>query len=203
MNLRGRGKLRGIIYIAATVLFCPLAARADAGIPMLPIAYPVVLLFLLPVIVIEAAYLRLKLRTAWWNTIKATAIVNAVTLVLGYPLAWLLSLVLEFLFIGIEYLLFKMGLEHTLERLPAWVGVILLPAWLGSWDKTWPVLVAFVVLLIPSYFLSGFVESRMMLNRLDSESSEIKRAVWRANLLSYLFLAAAGCISLALYFRRR
>jgi len=169
---------------------------------MLPIAYPVVLLFLLPVIAIEATYLRLKLRTAWWRTIRATTIVNAVTLVLGYPLAWTLSLIVEFLLIGIEYLLFKMGLEHTLERLPAWVSVILFPAWLGPWDKTWPVLVVFAVLLIPSYFFSAFVESQMMLNRLDSESSEIKSAVWRANLLSYAFLAAAGCISLALYFRR-
>jgi hypothetical protein len=182
----------GILLIFLAVLFLPLTARADAGIPMLPIAYPVVLLFLVPVIAIEAIYLRLRLKTAWWNTIKATAIVNAVTLVLGYPLAWLLSLALEFLSMGIDFLLSKVGLEHSLDHLPAWLFVILFPAWLGPWDKTWPVLVAFVVLLIPSYFLSGFVESRMMLNRLELESSEIKRAVWRANLLSYAFLAAAG-----------
>jgi hypothetical protein len=155
------------------------------------------------VIAIEAIYLRLRLRTGWWKTIKGATIVNVVTLVLGYPLAWLLSLVVEFLFGGIELLLFKIGLEHTLEQMPSWISVVLFPAWLGPWDKTWPVLVAFVVLLIPSFFLSGFVESRMMLNLLEPESNVIKPAVWRANLLSYAFLAGAGCITLALYLGRR
>ena len=192
----------GIFLIFLAVLSLPSTAHADAGIPMLPIAYPVVLLFLVPVIAIESTYLRMKLGTGWWATLKATAIVNAVTLVLGYPLGWLLSLVLEFLFIGIEFLLFKVGLEHALEQLPAWISVIFFPAWLGPWDKARPILIAFVVLLIPSFFLSGFVESRMMLNRLESEPSEIKSAVWRANLLSYAFLAAAGCGTLALYLRR-
>ncbi|MGB9032115.1 MAG: hypothetical protein WCC27_18470, partial [Acidobacteriaceae bacterium] len=111
-------KASSALLIGATTVLFPLAAHADAGIPMLPIAYPVVLLFLVPVIVIEAVYLRQRLRTAWWNTVKATAIVNAVTLVLGYPLGWLLSLFLELLVIGIEYLLFKVGLEHALERVP-------------------------------------------------------------------------------------
>jgi uncharacterized membrane protein YfcA len=35
-----------MLLIFLAVLFLPSTARADAGIPMLPIAYPLVLLFL-------------------------------------------------------------------------------------------------------------------------------------------------------------
>jgi branched-subunit amino acid ABC-type transport system permease component len=56
---------------------------------MLPFAYPVIVVFLLPVIAIEAVYIRMRLRTDWGTTIRATAKANLITLLLGFPLAWL------------------------------------------------------------------------------------------------------------------
>ena len=73
---------------------------ADAGIPMLPLAYPVIVLFLVPVIAIESVYIRLRLGTGWRNTLAATSKANLITLLLGFPLAWLLYLVFEFVFFG-------------------------------------------------------------------------------------------------------
>ena len=46
-------QFRSGLWLAA-ILLVPLYANADAGIPMLPIAYPVILIFLIPVIGIEA-----------------------------------------------------------------------------------------------------------------------------------------------------
>src|SRR5208283_4301900 len=86
----------GIVLAALLVLLCPAAARADAGVPMLPVAYPIILLFLVPVIAIEATYIRKRLCTKWRNTIAATAGANAITMLLGYPLIWILMVIPTF-----------------------------------------------------------------------------------------------------------
>jgi hypothetical protein len=222
MDSTGRVKLEIVCVVAAVVLFCPLAASADAGIPMLPIAYPIVLSFLLPVVVIEAVYLQMRLGAGWWRTLKAASIVNAVTLVLGYPLAWVASFLIELILVFLVVLMEKAGLGRLFGDRIYWLSV-LSPAWLGSVDSLWPILVAFVVLLVPAFLLSGYVESHM-LERYDllstlswqqsspdealppreylrREETQRKREVWRANLLSYIFLAAVGCLALYLRFR--
>lgn len=223
MNSRVHLRLRGVCIVGALLLLCPLVARADAGIPMLPIAYPVVLLFLVPVVAIEAVYLRMRLQTHWWPTIKAASVVNAVTLVLGYPLAWVVSFLVELLLVLVVFLMEKAGLRHVFGDRIFWIGS-LSPAWLGPVDRLWPIVVAFAVLLVPAFLLSGYVEGWMVerYGLLDGQgqsdeasptrlfSSEERfndagrnrsRAIWQANLLSYLFLAAAGCLTL--YFRYR
>lgn len=222
MTSTNRIKLNIVCLVAAALIFRPLTASADAGIPMLPIAYPIVLLFLLPVIAVEAIYLQIRLRAGWWRTVKAAAIVNAITLVLGYPLAWVVSFLIELLLVLVVVLMEKAGLRHVFGNRIYWLS-ILSPAWLGPADELSPILIAFVVLLVPAFLLSGYVEGRMLqhydllsstdqqrtlpeqlLSDQESFSSEEKRRkseVWRANLFSYLFLAAAGC--LALYFQFR
>ena len=81
-------------------LLIPCTANADAGVPLLPFAYPVILVLLIPVIVIEAIYLRARLKTGWRATLTATTKANVVTMLIGYPLAWLLFLALELVFWG-------------------------------------------------------------------------------------------------------
>src|ERR1700722_3932326 len=92
---RRRNALLYSVIGLATLLFWPTAAHADAGIPMLPFANPVILVFVLPVIAIEAIYIRLRLRTDWRNTIDPTAKANLITLLLGFPLMWLIFFVVE------------------------------------------------------------------------------------------------------------
>jgi hypothetical protein len=139
-------------------------AHADAGIPMLPVAYPIILWFLLPVIAIEVAYVWFRLHTNWRNTVVTTSGANLITLLLGYPLAWLIFLLLEFLFWGA--LSFTGILNHVGSAPHAWeevLSVILSSAWMGpGGDERWPILLAFVVLLIPSLLLSGYVESYLL-----------------------------------------
>jgi hypothetical protein len=202
----------------------PAAAKADAGIPMLPVAYPVVLLFLLPVIAIEAIYLRRKLRIDWAGTLKGASIVNAITLVLGYPLAWGIAFGAELLLLLLDEGAGKIGLEHIANPVLGILG-FLVPAWLNPTEDKWPILLAFVILLLPSFVLSGIAESRMACrfglfgfeggshgdpitlfsslkpNSPSASDKVIARAVWEANMLSYLFLAAAGCVTLYLWLR--
>ncbi len=172
---------------ALLVLLCPAAARADAGVPMLPVAYPIILLFLVPVIAIEAVYIRGRLHTSWRNTIVATAGSNAITLLLGYPLLWILWVIP--VFVAPDFL---DGLRSRA------LLTVFTAAWpVPGYPDTWTVPIAFVLLLVPSFLLSAFVEG-LLLGRFHWLRSDQPSTgtVWVANALSYCFLAATGFVLL-------
>jgi hypothetical protein len=186
------------LWVVALLLF-PVQAKADAGIPMLPFAYPVILLCLIPVIGIEVFYLCARLKTDWRKTLFATAKANLVTMLLGYPLAWIL-------FLGVELVLWlglsATGIGDRLKWAPGhaiakMIIVATSAAWMGPVNEGWAIPFAFVILLIPSFILSGFVESRL-LERHGWLHSDFpcSRAVWQANAISYAFLAMVGCLAL-------
>jgi hypothetical protein len=195
----GRNASLSCLFAVGILLLSPNVAHADAGIPMLPFAYPVIVVFLLPVIAIEAIYIRMRLRTDWGKTISATAKANLVTMLLGFPLAWLVFLLLEILLYAA--LLFS-GIENHIHwtlspRATDFLIVITSAAWMEPIEEKWAVPVAYVALLIPSLFLSGYVESRLLDKRgwLKSEGRSAA-VVWQANILSYIFLALVGCLAL-------
>jgi hypothetical protein len=148
----------------------PSLANADAGVPMLLVAYPVILYFLALVILIEAIYLRLRLRTHWWKALAGTTIANGITMLLGYPLMWLIYAVLEFALFALLLTADKTGLAAHLNSAPNnlathIIGVAATAAWMGPWPESqsnWPILLAFVVLLVPSFFVSGYIESKFL-----------------------------------------
>lgn len=189
---------RRALCLIAVLLF-PQYAKADAGIPMLPFAYPVILVFLIPVIAIEAVYLRTKLKTNWRVTLAATAKANAVTLVLGYPIMWCAFFTLELLFwFGIDATGVDNHLHWSPGHLVSEMAVLAASAaWMGPVQDRWAIPFAYVILLIPSFIVSGFVESRLIERRgwLDTDL-RCTRAVWLANAFSYVFLAIVGCVVL-------
>lgn len=188
---------RGFWVLA--LLLTPCVANADAGVPLLPFAYPVILVFLIPVIAIEGIYLRARLNTGWRATLFAATKANLITMLIGYPLAWLLFLALELAFWG-GLTVTKIG--DRLHWAPGHAVVKLLivatsAAWMGPIEERWAVPFAYVILLIPSFILSGFVESRLIERRGWLRSSAPSaRAVWQANALSYAFLAIVGWAAL-------
>jgi hypothetical protein len=201
---RSRTIVKSVVLIL--LLFSPAVAQADAGIPMLPFAYPVILLFLLPVIGIEALYLRIKLHTAWGETLKGVAKANLITMVLGFPLAWILLFGLEMLF---WYGLYSAGIQGQLGRIQ-WnphlteiIQVILSAPWLNPIEKRWAIPLAFVALLVPSFLVSAWLEA-LFINRGDwvGFNGKCSRAIWQANIISYLFLAIMGSVSLWIFIKR-
>jgi len=195
----GRNASLSGLFAVGFLLLSPNVAHADAGIPMLPVAYPVIVVFLLPVIAIEAVYIRMRLRTDWGATIRATAKANLVTMLLGFPLAWLVFLFLEIvlyaalLFSGIEN-----HIHWTLGRsVTDFLVVLTSAAWMGPVEEKWAIPVAFVVLLVPSFVFSGYLESRLVSKCGLGYQRLCRRAVWEANTLSYIFLAALGVVALS------
>jgi hypothetical protein len=187
--------LTGGLFVAAFLIGFPLSARADAGIPMMPVRYPELLLFLPPVIVIETIYLKRHLQARWRRTLVAVSGMNLVTTGLGYPLAYGIYAALNW------SLHFPAGMSVVFTRLgwlPLWLCVRLFPAWTGLQEGgSFPVLATFVVLLLPSFILSGLVKAWLMdWYDLLNFGGGARSAVWVANRLSYLFLAVAGCVIL-------
>lgn len=182
------------LLAAAALLLLPARAHADAGIPMLPVKYPQIVLFLVPVIMIEAAYLRSELHSRWRRTLIAVSGMNVLTMGLGYPLAWLLYVWLNQM---IGFPMSATGMFQHLGSVPVWVCARIMPDWGGVHQTIWPVLVIFVLLLVPSYLLSGAIKAWIagLFDLLHSKGNS-RHAIWTANRLSYLFLAAAGCVLL-------
>jgi hypothetical protein len=177
-------KIVGLFAFAS--LSSPATAYADAGVPMLPVTYPLILFFLVPVIAIEVFYIQRRLRTQWRNTIVATTIANTLTMLLGYPLIWILLVALQF------------RSTYFLNHTNAVFIMILTAAWpTPEYGADWEILAAFLILLVPAFLLAAFVEgvllSRFRWLRSNRRSTH---TVWVANVLSYCFLAIAGCIVL-------
>lgn len=180
-----------VLLTAGFLAASPAPAFADAGIALLPVQYPAVLWFLVPVIVIETAYLQAALRTRWLRTLTAVTSVNVGTTGLGYPLAWLLYAALN------TYAGFPGGRAGALTEwrmVPVWVCMKFFPDWSGMQNQLWAILAMFLTLLVPSYLLSRHLKSWVIdWYDLLHTDGDIRSAVMIANRFSYLIIAIAGC----------
>lgn len=184
----------GGLLTAAILAFCPALAHADAGIPMMPVQYPELLLFIIPVVLIEAVYVQGALGTPGRRTFVAILGVNLFTMALGYPLAWGLYQLLDKL-VG-----FPPTATHVFSNLwwvPIWIAVRAFPAWSGLHQAVWPVIMIYVLLLLPGFLLSGLVKAWMVdgYDLLNSRGNA-RSVMWRANRYSYAFLTVAGSVLL-------
>lgn len=194
-----RGVVLGGGLIAAAVVFLPQAAHADAGIPMLPVQYPEILLYILPVVLMETISLQRQLKTPMRRTAIAVTLVNLVTVALGYPLAWAMYRMLDWMF-GFPPV--ATPIYTNLWKVPVWISVKMFPAWAGLHEGVWPVLAVWVALLIPSFLLSGFVKAWLVQwYDLLNFKGNTRPAVWTANRYSYFFLVVCGCVLLYLTYR--
>lgn len=161
-------------------------ARADAGVPMLFLTLPAMLIALVPIIAIEAVVVGRLLGSNAVLRVKSVAIANAVSTVVGLPLAWVALVALQLVSGGGS----AYGLTTPTQKLLAvtWQAPWLIPY---ESDLYWMLPAASLVLLIPFFFTSYFVEAPIV-TRLEPEylRAHVRTAVFRANLFSYLLLAA-------------
>ena len=189
-----RGSVAGVLLTAAVVACCPATARADAGIPMLPVTYHTMLFFLLLVIIIEMIYLQARLKPPIMRTLIAVATVNAATTGLGFPLAWLVYKILD-MWAGFPG--GQSGVFSDMQFVPLWVCTKLFPDWAGTHNQVWAIMALFVTLLIPSYLLTRILKTWVFeWYDLLRYEGDIRPAILVANRLSYLLLAFTGCLLL-------
>ncbi len=156
------GKILGIVAL----LILSQEASANAGIPMLAIAWPAYWIALLPVILFEGFLAKNILNTGWKTSYKVTAIANIVSTFVGIPIMWVLLVFIEILAsLGAS----KIGLEGFIFNL--FMFVIMSP-WLYTLSNAWHLYAAFVILAIPFCIVSILVENaigRKILKEIDRD----------------------------------
>lgn len=191
-----RLRLAGSLLFVLILIGCPPSAHADAAIPMMPVRYPLNLAYLIPVVLIEALYLKQALDAQWRRTLLAVTGVNCVTMALGYPLAYGIYMAANSAFQfpdGMNDVFWHVG------SLPLWLSTRLFSGLNGMQQGVVPVVLTFILLLVPGFLLSGLVKAWLMeWYDLMSHKGETRAAVWLANRLSYLFLIVAGSVVLYL-----
>lgn len=179
-----------MLGVMALVLTSSSAALADAGIPMLVIVYPSMIVTLLPVVVLETVILRRRLGTALRRTAFVVMLSNLASTMVGIPLAWAALVGLEVATSG--------GVWPLLDT---FAGKLLAVTWQAPWlfrhesDFYWQIPVATAVLLVPFFFVSWWVEywlSRRLMRGV--EPKRLRAAVAVANLVSYALLEALAMI---------
>ena len=168
---------------------------ADAGVPMIFVQWPLMFMALLPVIAVEGWILHRRLALPLGRAIKGSTYANLVSTIVGVPIAWAVML-------GVEFVLMS-GIMPFAERYqwnlssPLWgVLSIFASAWVSPPVQSYSgIALAAAVLLVPSYFLSVWIERRICQRVFKSlERGTVARTVRAANLWSYglLFLLALG-----------
>ena len=174
---------------------------ADAGVPMIFLTFPAMVILLVPVIVVEGFLCQRWLHLGTWQAMKSSAVSNLASTIVGVPVAWATML-------GVEFGGF--GLLESSQKIQNWhspianvIFFLLSSAWLGppSEKDVWVIPAATLVLLIPFFFASYWIEyfiMRTMIGVHDADSTNlayprVRVAVRNANLVTYgtMFIATS------------
>jgi hypothetical protein len=170
---------------------------ADIGIPMIFVQWPLMLYVLLPVIVIETEVVRRQLSLTYGNAVAGAAKANVISTLIGVPSAWAIMLAVEFA------TLYPLSLaaekwHWNLHSPFLYILNVLAIAWTNPpGTSLWPVALAATLLLIPTFFVSVWLERRVYRRSYrHSDAAIVDRSVWFANLASYglLFVVACGWV---------
>ncbi|HUS37552.1 MAG TPA: hypothetical protein VM680_19545 [Verrucomicrobiae bacterium] len=145
---------------------------------------------LVPVVIIETIFAKRLINLPWKVVAKDISVANVWTTLLGVPIAWVIMLLVEILATRGH----AWGMQSPVMMI---ASVTLQAAWLIPYEEHifWMVPAALTFLLIPSFFISVWIE-RWVLRRkwrmLDR--TLVGTVVLRANLLSYMCLFVLGCV---------
>jgi hypothetical protein len=171
---------------------------ANVGIPMIFVQMPAMVSALIPVIIIEALLIRRWVSLSYRDAFVGITKANFVSTLVGVPVAWLAMFLVELVImlpLGIAADKFHWKMDSPVFEIMAF---FLSVAWLGpppDRSAFFIVPAAAAVLLIPSFYVSVWIERRQCLKAWPSaDFALVRRGVFLANLVSYgvLFLLACG-----------
>lgn len=174
-----------LVSIGASMLLFSGVANADAGVPMLFLTFPAMIIALVPIIAVESIIVGHLLGTSAISKAKSVAIANVASTVIGLPITWVALVVLQLVSGGGS----AYGLVTPVQKLLAvtWQAPWLIPY---NGDLYWMVPAASLFLLVPFFFASYFVEALIVVNLNDElPRVQVRSAIFRANIVSYLLLA--------------
>jgi hypothetical protein len=178
--------------------FVSLELVADAGLPMILLTFPAMLLLLIPVIGIEAFLCKKWLGLTTRDAIRSNTIANLVSTIIGIPIAWAFMFGVEFATLG-GILSTGPVLEDSNSPLARVILFVLSSAWIAPPERghVWIIPCAVLVLLVPFFFASYGVEYVVIKHMLGMpeggtsrlSSQRIRTAVRNSNLVTYGIMA--------------
>ena len=188
---------RNALGTVLILVLIPSPAFADAGVPMLFVTFPAICMALLPVVLLEAWVMARRTKAGFRKSLATSAAANAASTLLGIPLTWAVLVALEMLATG------GGGVVAANPLLGNFLSVTLYAPWLlpDEINLYWMVPTASLVLLIPFFLMSWWVEYGVarLLNR-EIPPGEMKETEWKMNLCSYALLALFNLLWLAYSF---
>lgn len=161
---------------------------------MLFVQLPLMIIALPVVILIEASLCRRWFGMEWKSALKATSVANAVSTLVGFPVMWLALVVIQMMLGG-----------GSAPKIPdPWFSIYTVTVqapWLLPYEDRlyWMIPTACLILLIPAFFVTVWIERKFYRRSLKSDETNISisAATWRMHLASYAFLFIAGSVLLA------
>ena len=171
--------------LTALSIVAPTAAYANAGLPMLMVTLPAMLVGLIPIAIVETVVLVSRLRSSVAKTATLTAAANVATTLVGIPATWTLLALLQLVTGGGA----AYGIDTPLQKMLAvtWQAPWLIP---HEADLGWMIPAAMLVLLVPFFFASWAIEAAIVsLGFRPFWNRPVRAAVWRANVVSSALLS--------------
>lgn len=185
-----RGRDRGLLFACGVALFgaAPAVACANAGLPMLAVAWPLSWAALLPVIGIESWIGVRRARVTWGRSVAATSAANALSTLVGVPLTW-------GLLFGVQVLVPNGGgAALGIDTLGAKLFAVTVQApWLLPWEAQihWMVPAA-LLFMLPFFGVVSVYAERPVFRLIAKCEKDVARSwSWRANLTTYGIMMAA------------
>jgi hypothetical protein len=177
------------LLLVALLLCAPQLAFANAGIPMLALAWPAQWLGFIPIVFLEAYLAHRWLAIPMAEALKVTALANALSTVFGVPIAWACMLILE--------MVVGLGMSSLININTEPFSYLLFPfmvAWIAT-ENVWVVYLAFVILAVPFCYASIVIERYVAARRLPAVPTANTNA-WalKANVASYTLLIVTSAI---------
>jgi hypothetical protein len=166
---------------------------ANAGVPMLFVQMPFLVMALPVVIAVEAWLCRRWLDVSWKQAWLSTGIANLLSTLAGFPILWIAL-------VAVQMLLGGGGVPQVAEPWYSVYSVTVQAAWLLPDEERlyWMIPTAGIVLLIPAFFVTVLIE-RWVYRRTFREAPrvvEVTSATWRMHFVTYglLFLTGVGLL---------
>jgi len=184
---------------------------ADAGIPMIALTLPLMLMLLIPVIVVEGLLCKKWLGLTMAEAMKSNAASNLASTIIGAPVAWAIMLGVEFAASCIADR--SNAIQNWHSPLAEVIWFFLGSAWIGppSEKNLWVIPAATLVLLVPFFLASYGIEYLVVSYMVGMPEGgppnlaycRIRIAVRNANLVTYGAMFIATSVWLVFSFVRR
>jgi hypothetical protein len=159
---------------------------ADAGVPMIFVTLPLMLVALAPIVLLEALVIQKTTGTSWRAAAGASFVANLLSTIAGIPATW-------FLLFGLDILVGTALTNRLSERGNNILSVTLGAPWFAAPENQywWMIPTAQLFLLAPFFLVSYLIERWLTAYWLRDEitTERAYRASWYANCWSYGGLA--------------